>query len=60
VVTAQARPKEESRKENRRNNEQATGDDAHPREGLVKPTRLVLCSAWTVVWLRDVGRIGHD
>jgi hypothetical protein len=60
VVTAHARAQEESREENRRDNEQATGDDADPREGLVKATRLVLCSAWTVCWLRDVGRIGHD
>jgi hypothetical protein len=60
VVTAHARPQEESREENRRDNEQATGDDAHPREGLVKATRLVLCSALLVCWLRDVGRIGHD
>jgi hypothetical protein len=60
VVAANARPQEESREENRRDNEQATGDDAHPGEGLVKATRLVLCRGWTVCWLRDVGRIGHD
>src|ERR1700722_13760472 len=42
VWTARARTQEEPREEDRRHDEQPSGDDAHPRQCLVQTARPVL------------------